>query len=264
MAEVIGRAGSKINIRLGQSPEYRNPEVDMDLQQTYNALHLLSQYLDVLRENLESAPGQNPAESIRFRRRFWGPAGQKIVQGAIVSSLDGKLVNGVLSNDAPAYIDDGGVSIGSTGTRDYLGMKALQFFVALTDAEPDELVQVGVGPGVSQITGTKCGQIVWASDSRTINSERGANTSSTQTVTGRDPTENGGIYLANVTGYWVGYSKFGYNWEGYWMPGYPDNSGGTYYYNRAFLYPIGVCIADGYVLFKDYIRVDSLPHNFQL
>ena len=262
MAQVIGRAGAKLNIRLGQSPEYKNPQLDTDLQQMYNALHLLSQYMDVLRENLESAPGQTPAEAVRFRRAFWGVAGQNIAEGAIVSAYNHQIINGVLCNQGPAYIDDGGVSIGSTGTRDYLGVIPLQAFIALTSANAGELVRVGVGPGITQVTGAKCGQLIWASDSRSIDSYRNANAGSVQTVFARPPTGNGGIYLSNPLGRWVSASGFGYNWEGYWLPGSPSNSGGTITYRRAFLFPIGVCVTDGYVLFTDFKRSDSPPHTF--
>lgn len=262
MAQVIGRAGAKLNIRLGQSPEYKDPQLDTDLQQMYNALHLLSQYMDILRENLESAPGQNPAESIRFRRTFWAPARQNIVQGAIVSSWDHGIVNGVLTTQGTSTIVDGAVSIGSTGTRELIGLIQQQAMVALTDATAGQLVQVGVGPGVTQITGAKCGQLVWASDARYVSSYRQANESSTQYVYARELTGNGGIYLSNPLGRWVSASGFGYNWEGYWRAGFPYNSGGTYYYSRAFLYPVAVCISDGFVLFTDFKRSDSPPHTF--
>lgn len=261
MAAVIGRAGAKLNIRLGQSPEYQDPRINADLQQMYNSLHLLSQYMGVLRENLESAPGQTPAESVRFRRTFWAVAKQKIVEGAIVSSSAGGIVNGVGSNEVKNTVSyEIQEQLRGTGNRRTWGLNNTQQFVALTAADIGELVNVGVGPGITQITGAKCGQLIWGADSRAVLSSRRANTEGNH-YSGRAYTNNGGVYLANITMKWFYYSGGHLNFEGYNSPGYPNHSGNRYYSSNVYLYPIGVCVADGYVLFTDFKRSDPLPYD---
>ena len=255
----IGRVGTPLNIRLGQSPNIDDPATNVELQQVYNALHLLSEYMAALRENLESADGQTPSESIRFRRTFWATAAQTITTGAIVSCFDNAVYNGVYSrNPAIGIYSDSSVTVGSTGSRALFNLVPLMFGLALTDAAPGELVRIGIGPGVIQLATAKCGQIVWAVDAKAVFTTRAANDAN-QVYSGvRTLVNNGGLYLANVTGSYafVGATA---HWEGYWMPGFPNAGGGGYNYNRAFLYPIGVCIADGYVMFSDYKRSDPIP-----
>lgn len=258
MAAQIGQAGSAVNLRLGQSPTIQDPAYTTEFQLIYNALHLLGEYMDVLKENLESSPGQTPSESIRFRRTFWAPALQTITAGSIISAMPGGYVNGVRSTEVSInpniYVEDG---VGQTGSRKSWGITTRSFAIALTSATAGELVQVGIGPGITQVAGAKCGQLIWAVDSRSVLSRREANTAG-HYIYGRPLLGNGGIYLNNITGihYFVG----GYaNYEGYYNPGYPNNSGGYYYSSVNFLYPVGVCVIDGYVMFKDFVRSDSLP-----
>lgn len=259
---VIGRAGTPLNIRLGESPNVEDPIVGVELQQVYNALHLLSNYMAALRENLESSDGQTPAESVRFRREFWNIAAQDIVQGAIVCSTFGGVYNGVMSKDPPiGSYSDSADSIGSTGNRTLFHAEQVTFGIAITAATAGSPVKVGIGPGVTQVADSKCGQLVWAADYKSIYTEGAVNTFPQSYSGVRTYVGNGGIYLANITTkYYAPNPSFTYyNWEGYWLPGYPTNSGGTLKYNRVFLYPIGVCIADGYVMFSDYKRSDPIP-----
>lgn len=257
MANTIGSAGTDLNIRLGQVPDIKDPALNTEFQAVFNSLHLLSQYLGVLRENLESAPGQTPDVSLRFRRRFSAIALQNIAVGAVVSAYAGGIVNGVSCSLPLPAVEDSGVTIGSTGSRRRFGLTPWQHFIALTAAAPGQPVTVGVGPGVIALSGAKCGQTVWAVAAVTVDSHRDANTSTQFTTTGV-LVDNGGLYLANIIGQYRFANGGGYNWEGYWLPGYPNNSGGTYYYRRAFLFPIGICISDGFVIFSDYKRSDPL------
>lgn len=259
---VIGKAGTPLDIKLGESPNISNSIEAVEFQQVYNALHILSGYMAVLRENLESADGQTPAESIRFRRTYWGTAGQKIVTGSVISSFGGAIYNGVYSSDPPVggYINPAD-TIGSTGNRTLFKVKPISFGIALSDAEAGQSVRVGVGPGVLQFSGAKSGQLIWAVDARSIYTTRDANTSPELFFGVRHLVNNGGVYLQNVTGnYYIPNPIFTYyNWEGFWLPGYPNNDSGTYQYDRAFLYPIGICITDNYVLFSDYKLSDPIP-----
>ena len=257
MANTIGRAGSPLNLGLGETPTYQNPQVTPELQKLYNAFHLLGDYMGVLRENLESVPGQTPDASIRFRRTFWATAAQDIAQGAICSALDIGIVNGVLTEVTKADISDSLIYSGSTGNRNMWGVSALQFFVALTAAAAGELVQLGEGPGVTRVEGLKCGGTLWAADSRSIRSFRPGELVAFQNVIGRDLTDNGGVYLENIILGNVPTFPTRTQWEGYHMPGYPIYYGpGGYYANRVYLYPIGVGLADGYALIQGYIGDD--------
>lgn len=259
---VIGRAGTPLDIKLGESPNITDPAVNVEVQQIYNALHLLSNYMAVLRENLESADGQTPAESIRFRRTFWAPAGQAIAVGAVVSCFDGAVFNGVYTRDPPVggYYDSAD-SIGSTGNRTFFNVDVISFGIAISAANPGELVRIGIGPGVLEFPGAKAGQLIWGVDAQSIYTEREANTSDQHYTGVRHLVNNGGLYLQNVTGqYYIPNPDFTYyNWEGYWLPGYPTNDSGTYKYDRVFLYPLGVCVTDNYVMFSDYKRSDPIP-----
>lgn len=259
MATQIGQAGSSLNLRLGLSPTLQDPRYATEFQLIYNALHLLGEYMDVLRENLESSPGQTPSESVRFRRTFWAPAVQAITAGSIVSPVSGGIANGVRSTEpkASTYSDSAPYGM-STTNRAVLQVDLEMFGVALTDAAIGELVQVGIGPGITQVAGSKCGQLIWGVDARAILSV-GESASPDRVYTGsRSLVGNGGVYLNNITG---SYAVVGatYHWEGYWMPGYPILSTGQSLYNFAYLYPIGVCVTDGYVMFSDYKRSDSIP-----
>lgn len=261
MAEVIGSAGYELNLRLGQSPDVKDPAINFELQQVYNSIKTLGQYLDILRVNLESAPGQDPSQSVRFRRTFWATALQNIAVGAVVSSYQNGIINGVMVSPYPAVYDDSAVTIGSTGSRDTVGVKQLQSFIALTAASVGEQVQVGVGPGIIRLTGVKCGQIVWGVGALSFNTYRNAN-AYFQWFYGSTLVNNGGLYLNNITASYFFPSGGGSRWEGYWLPGYPRNDNGTYLYERTFLFPIGIGVSDGFVLFSDYKRSDSLPMTY--
>lgn len=259
---VIGKAGTPLDIKLGESPNISNSIEAVEFQQVYNALHLLSGYMALLRENLESSDGQTPAESVRFRRAFWSVAGQDITAGAVVSCFNGAVFNGVYSRNPPiGGYDDSAVTLGSTGNRTLFKLIPISFGIALTSAAIGESVRVGIGPGILQFTGAKSGQIIWAVDAQSVYTERQAN-ASIQVYSGvRRLVNNGGVYLQNVTTqYYLPNPLFTYyNWEGYWLPGYPNNTGGTYQYDRAFLYPVGICVIDNYIMFSDYKRSDPIP-----
>ncbi|MND22538.1 hypothetical protein D3C80_129190 [compost metagenome] len=252
--------GTPINIKLGQIAQVRDPELNAEYQSIYNALHILSQYLNTLRLGLEGGEGQTPSESLTFRSTFWAEAKQAIQPGNVVSSLNGGIVKGVLSSEPIHNLLEISTAVGSTGSRRRFGVVIKEWFIALTEAEVGELVQVGVGPGILEVTGAKSGQIVWAQDSRSIYTIREVNTS-TQYLNSRDLVGNGDIFLANPIGIYSLTLASGEvvtnRWEGYWLPGFPFLSGGTEHSNRVFLYPVGVCVADGYVLINDYIRGDS-------
>ena len=263
MATPLTRAGVALNIRLAESPNLSNPVLNNEFQEIHNAVRILASYLEALRGGLESQPGQPPNESVRFRRSFWATALQDITVGSVCSSFENGIINGVKSSEPFPEMVDGVVSLGSTGTRTLFGVRPEHFYIALSEAKAGELVECGVGPGVLAVTGAICGRRVWGIDSRSIYTARRANTAA-QILQSRDIVGNGGIYLDNIIGVHI-YNENPFSivdqWEGYWMPGFPDHQGNTYQYNRVFAYPIGVCISDGFVLFSDYKRADPLRRS---
>lgn len=263
MGTPVVKARSAINIRLPESPKLKDPLINNEMQEVHNALRTLAQYLQAIRDKTDSQPDQLPNVSVNFRNTFWATAGQDIEVGAVCSSFNNEIVNGVKSNEPIVSVEDGQVTIGSTGTRTLFGLKQEHFYIALTKAATGEQVQLGVGPGIIAVTGAVCGRRVWAVDSRDVYTTRRANRVA-QDLVSRSLVNNGGLYLDNVVGYYF----FGTRplatvnrWEGYWQAGFPSQSGNDYLYNRVFLYPVGVCIADGYVLFTDYKRSDSLSKS---
>src|SRR3989304_3177186 len=144
MAETTG-AGSEVNIRLGQVPRTTNPALHNEMQLIYNSLHILSQYMQVLRADLEGDDSQTPAENVRFQKFLFGEAKQAVVAGAVVSfDTDGKVVNGTSYGD---------LSIKAftlpSGPAPYVsGMVQTFFGIALNAAAIGEEVKIGVGPAI--------------------------------------------------------------------------------------------------------------------
>jgi len=253
-----------INIRLGQSPANQDPKYVVELQYVYNSVHTLNAYASAIINAVggggggaitdpNTVDGNPPNNDVPFVNSFWGVAGQPIEVGSVVSSFGNQIVNGVLSSEPYREFIDSSVTVGSTGSRYILGLVPLQYFIALTAAQPGEQVQVGIGPGISKVSGAKCGQVIWAVDSRTVYSTR-KRQHVEQLVERRDLLGNGGLYLANVVGEFKFSAPGEARWEGFWMPGYPDHQGKYYLYHRAFLYPVGICVSNDYVLFYNYVH----------
>lgn len=243
----LGSGGTPLDLKLGQTSKIKNQSVNYEMQLVINSVQLLGQYLEVLRLDLEGSDSDDPSESLRFRRYANGIAAQDIAVGALCS-FDGDLVyKGVGSTSSVNSVINSGSTIGSTGTRSMFGVDDSQVYVALNAASAGQSLRVGVPSGVIKLSGCKCGQILWGAGARSIQTQREAN-EVTEVLTARPFTGNGAIYLSNPISTYLFDSGGGYQWEGYWMPGFPNNSGGTYYYNRNFLYPIGVCILDGFAL----------------
>lgn len=250
MAEVIG-ARSTVDIKLGQVTNLKGKDA-YEMQLVYNSVHLLGQYLDVLRNSLESQDGVTPDVALPFRKRVYATAVQNITAGAVCSLQATGAVNGVDTTPPPSSVTDGAESLGSTGTRELFGVDNTKIFIALDSADAGNQVPLGIGPGVIKVTGAVCGQTVWAVNSRSIYTIRDANTS-TQLLLSRPYTSNGQMYLSNPVQTYTFPTGGGYRWEGFWVDGFPFNDGGTYHYNRSFLYPVGICILDGYVLINDTV-----------
>jgi hypothetical protein len=258
MAE-IGSAGSPLELKLGQAARAKDPQVNYEMQLIYNSVHLLGQYLEVLRQDLEGTDSDIPSESLKFLRKISVEAGQDIVAGNVCCVIGNLAYKGVGTTPPVGAVNDGAVTIGSTGTRSLFGVNDTQFYIAVEDASAGSFVSLGVPQGAVQIAGAKCGQIVWAAGAQSIWTKRQANTA-VQILFSRPFTGEGSLFLSNPIQTFTFAAGGGYRWEGYWMPGFPYQSGSEYNYNRNFLYPIGICIVDNFALISSRVYSPSPVH----
>lgn len=257
MAGISG-AGSPLDLKLGQVPLIKDQAINYELQEVYNSLFILNDYMEILREKLESSDSKDASENLRFRRIFYSPAAQPLTAGAIVSiATGGGAVNGVWTTGPVSGIVDSGVTVGSSSTRAVFGCDRQPFYICLEDTPIGQLAKLGVMSGVLKVTGAVCGQVMWAAGAQSVRTFRDANTNN-QVLVATPFTGNGSLYFNNPIGT---YSVTGarYQWEGYWMPGYPNQGGGGYNYDRNFLYPVGIAILNDYVFFDGYLSVPSPP-----
>lgn len=255
----IGSAGAPLDIKLRQNTGIKTPAaLSYEMQLIINSVQLMNQYLEVLRESLEGADSQDPSESMKFRRFVFGIAGQAITTGSVCSFDGNVVVKGVGINgpNATAWTT-GAEALGGPGTRRKFGFSDDSVYIALEDKAIGEEIKLGVPAGVIKLAGVKCGQVVWGAGAKSFYTHRDAN-SNIQVLVALPLTGEGAIFLSNPIGsYTFPSAGGGYMWEGYWMPGFPNQGGGGYNYNRNFLYPIGVGILDGYALINPRIYAPS-------
>lgn len=232
MATSIPTARSKLNIRLGQVPNTSDASLNYELQHVYNALHILNQYLEVLVDSLQGSDTQTPAENIRFLKYIIKPAKQKITAGHVVTVDigDGLVVKGT-STGAPR------IGLFSNSLY-YTGSIQTFFGIAQNDAEIGENVRIGLGPGILKVTGAKSGQIIWGAASRGY--EYQITSDNNLVFYGTVLSGDGNVYLANP--------------QINRLAGYPHDLSGTVRILGHYLFsPIGMCVANDYVLFSDFL-----------
>ena len=235
MAEVIG-ARADLDIKLGQSPSIAPGPFTNELQLVYNSVHLLSQYLDVLRGALESVPGQTPDKSLSFKRFFEGKLLQSVSAGMIVSAFGGGFVRGVgvigpTTNTINAY--------NTNFTKQNWGLHSGNQFVALESGKVGDKIRIGAGAGVIKVAGIKCGQRVWASANRTLRALWTQDAGATVGMyRGYTLVADGGIYASYVGG------NAGINSAGYPL----IDPGNSTLHSKIYFYPVGFAVLDDYVL----------------
>lgn len=229
MADLSG-ASSAIDLKLGQSPNTKIPALNYELQGIYNALHILSQYLYSLRLSLEGDDSAPPSENFRFLKFFTATAKQAITAGQIVTTAyDGELIKGT-SVGVPVVKNFSGNAYLSGMIQNFFG-------VALTDGAIGETVRVGIGPGILKVTGATCGQVVYAGGAygQAYSVPRDGLLFYDQPYSG-----DGNIYLGNP--------------QIQRLPGYPQDVSSTLRILGHYLFsPIGVAVANDYVLFSDFL-----------
>lgn len=261
----IGAASSLLKLPIGQAPNIKEPALKAEYQQVYNSLHILNAYLQEVAKYYGGDVTGTPAESLKFVNKLYLPAAQAITAGNIVSCHSSGVVNGIkrsLLGNNGTYLTPPDSPYSGIGTRSFpnyginLGEQAgpirlEHFFIATADAAIGEEVEVAIGPGILEVPGATCGQIVWASDSRVLEQY---NASLNGDVNARRNAEigfsgDGKLYLSNPTGT-AGYVAV----EGINLPGYPARVGNFVIHRRKFLFPVGICVENGFVLINDFIR----------
>lgn len=249
----ISSAGGELRLPIGQSPKSTRPVINQELQPVYNALHIANEYLSALRAELEGNDSQDPSVSMRFRFKFKSTAAVAISVGNIVCVSGNYVYKGVGSTGARvgAWTQSGGD--GWNRSRAELGVAPTHFYVALTAAAAGQEIEVGVGPGVINVPGLACGQLIWGKDWRDIRAGRDANTNLNQLVS-QNILNDGNLYTSNIIrtlSFTGGY----YQSEGQLIGAgaNPNWFGGLDYYTFfAFLHPVGIVIKNNYLLLFDY------------
>lgn len=251
----IGSIGSNIKLPIGQSPLTKNPQLNGEFQEIYNAIHILNGYLELLRDEFEGNDTNTPAENVPFRKKFKATALQSISVGAVVCCVDGGIVNGVLAPVTVVPNSAAFFNYAAPGGREAWGSLPRHYFIALTAASPGQQVEVGVGAGIIGVNGVTCGQTVWASDCQWLTYARGQiNANSGQTfIAGRAFAGDGSMYLSNPL-YTEVYLDAHALWEGIPQPGYPYRDGDWKYCGQRFLHPIGIAVANNYVMLRDFVH----------
>lgn len=234
MAQISG-AGTPVDIKLGQSPTISQPALNYELQGIYNSLHILSQYLENLRAGLEGSDSQTPAENIRFLKFINAPAKQAITAGQVVTVAydDGRVVKGTSVGSLKIFnFHQNGADFPYIS-----GMVQTFFGIAQNDAAIGENVSIGVGPGILKVTGAISGQQVWAAAAYGQTYHVGDESIDiySQVLTG-----DGNLYLANPI-----IQR---------LPGYPQDVSDTMRILGHYLFsPVGIAVANDYVLFSDFL-----------
>ena len=253
----ISSAGGELKLPIGESPRAIRPDINREMQSVYNALHISNAYLTALREDIEGSDAQDPSQSLKFRRTFAGIAGNTLKTGDLCCVIGNRVYAGVgtafysgLINVPPPYVR---LNFNLTGLRTSAGERFTHVFVALSDADPENAVTVGVGPGVIKVEGIKCGALVWGKSSRGSVGFGGTTNDDPiyYTVSSRPFTGDGAIY-ANNNSRIEAVGSLSIASEGVRLPGYPTFSGTSSTMGVAYFFPIGVCIRDDYVLISDF------------
>lgn len=186
---------SDIDLGLGLVPEIKdNPQVFIELQGIYNALHTLSASVSNVAGTFDASdPDSDPSKVAGFKTRsFWVDSGDSIKAGDIVSPLvdysrlyyddiyqkgDPRPKGFIRGAATAAYADRVDVRVprpgasGDSGVT-HMTVSQIKYFtiadshfgtcIALTDAEPGERVQVGMGKSIFNINAGEPGDALFA------------------------------------------------------------------------------------------------------
>lgn len=162
---------SDIDLRLGETPKTDDPKLFADMVDVYNAIHILSQYVNASIKNQGSGDENTaPWDAMPFRNYFYTEAARAITTGSVITVIQYDR----FSNEpygANPYSIKGAIN-GATGLGlTYKKWSGVKFSgpafagitgLALNDAEPGQLVKVGVGPAIIKMEGIEIGEPVFA------------------------------------------------------------------------------------------------------
>jgi len=154
---------SKINLGgLGEQPKTQDPALFPDMADIYNALHILTQVLSGVLPGGGGSSGVPPTEAMRFLRSFQMPALVDISAGDLVTVFDAREYAG-LKEDFPFPMTSAGVIKGGGGFLNAFGLYrgGITGF-ALNDAEVGNMVDIGIGPAVVNVSGARAGQLAYS------------------------------------------------------------------------------------------------------
>ena len=162
---------SDIFLPLAESPKSTDMAIWPDLLDIYNSIHILAQRVNQIIQGSGDS-GTPPWEAMPFTRYFYAPAAEGNIKAGNVVTIVNMLGRYSVGDDDIEYI---GVVRGGPAYAGplYSGRSESGQFrgnsfgsgligVALSDAEKDELVQVGVGPAILKVEGAKPGETIMA------------------------------------------------------------------------------------------------------
>lgn len=162
---------SDIDLRLGETPKTDDPKLFADMIDVYNAIHILSQYLNTSMKNQGSGDENTPSwDAMPFRDYFYTEAARSITKGSVITVIEYAQFSNERYGANPYTIK--GAMNGAAGFgmnyKKYSGTKwASPNFtgitgIALNDAEPGQLVKMGIGPAIIKMEGVELGEPIFA------------------------------------------------------------------------------------------------------
>lgn len=152
---------SDLNIRLGQMPEIKdNPQVFTELQQVYNAIHLLNAALNDVRRNFADVERDTPGwESFTFEgRSFWAPAANNVKAGDLVTMKGSQFVQGIKGHSEDTILSYRCIRWGRAVQTIRRVTSAVEFGMCLEDSSGG-LAHIGWPAAIVEVSGIPVGEL---------------------------------------------------------------------------------------------------------
>lgn len=175
---------SEIDIKISETPKTTDPELLPDLIDIYNALHILAQYTDQIREFVTKSPEGDPWESFPLENIVHVRAHVSISQGQICGPAYLFKSNDNPNTTSTVHAVVRGVPYLAPYARDLRTgrVRNYQYLhqtvngvvgIALEDTSAGDLVPIALGPGVLEVPGLRAGESVFAWSAYEIVAPRG-------------------------------------------------------------------------------------------
>lgn len=163
---------SEIDIKISETPKTTDPDLLPDLIDIYNALHILAQYTDQIREFVTKSPEGKPWESFPLENIIHTRAHVDISQGQICGPAYIYKQNSAQNNVSSFHGTVRGVPYMVSAQDPRSGRERSPLFlhpsingifgIALEDTKAGDLVPLALGPGILQVPGLLKGESVYA------------------------------------------------------------------------------------------------------